>query len=70
MSFLRPAVGHKFDVVNENGRVLATGTLQVELKAGAQRHGATVFVSDEHTAELPSLNGLDYDALAQAQAGQ
>lgn len=68
MSFLRSTTGNKFECVNESGAVLATGTLQIELKAGAQRHGTVVFVSDKSTAELP--DNLDYDALAAAQAGR
>jgi hypothetical protein len=44
------------EVVTEQGTVLATGTLQIELNAGAQRHGGVVFVSDERTAELAPID--------------
>ena len=69
MAFLRSAKGNKFEAVNGNGKVLATGTLQVDLKQGAQRHGGVTFISDEHTEEAPRLSDLDYGALAAAQAG-
>jgi len=44
------------EVVNEQGKVLATGRLEIELKTGAQRHGVAAFVSDERTAELAPID--------------
>jgi hypothetical protein len=38
--------GQLFDAVDEAGRVVATGTLEVELVHGAQRHGSLQFVTE------------------------
>jgi hypothetical protein len=63
---LRPSQvgGALFDALDDDGRVVATGTLEVELIPGAQRHGSLQFVTPDPEQQIDPG-----EMLARAQAG-
>lgn len=54
----------RFDALDDDGRVVAVGTLEVELIPGAQRHGSLQFVTPDPEQQLDPG-----EMLARAQAG-
>jgi hypothetical protein len=71
MAFIRAVTADQFACVDEQGKTVALGRLQVDLVDGGQRHGAVRFVSDAptHESQARGLSVADADALARAQAG-
>jgi hypothetical protein len=63
MAFLRPKDVHHpdatpmFEAVDEQGAVLAEGTLEIELIPGATRHGDVSFVTTSEHGKVPSAFG-------------